>query len=107
MFRFGFSITPADTDALSTPMYAHSAIEAARITARVFDCPLTFHAERNTSGWNQNHPKIAIAMIGMSARLIVHVSRRPTTRGPRMFANVRIQITAAVAMTLAGGAASD
>jgi hypothetical protein len=103
MLRFGFSMTPADTAALSMPMYAHSAIDAAREMAWALDPPLTFQPARNVSGLNQSHPRNAIPRIGMSARLIVQVSRAPITRGPRMLANVRSQITAAVANTLAGG----
>src|SRR5213083_1948172 len=103
MFRFGFSITPADTAALSTPMNAHRAIEAARIIALVPDPPLTFQLARKVAGWNQNQPSSAIAAMGIRARLMVLVSRAPTTLGPRMFKPVRIQITAAVVNTLAGG----
>ena len=35
-------MTPADTAALSMPMYAHSAIDAAREMAWALDPPLTF-----------------------------------------------------------------
>src|SRR6185295_13850935 len=106
MLRLGFSITPAETAALSTPMNAHSAIEAARMIALVAEPPLTFQLSRKVADLNQNQPSRAIATIGMSARLMVHVSSAPTTRGPMMFKNVRIQITAAAANTLAGGWAS-
>ena len=41
--------------------------------------------------------------IGTMARLMVQVSSAPTTRGPRMLAKVRTQMTTAVAKTLAGG----
>src|SRR6185295_8042140 len=101
--RLGFSMTPADTVALSMPMYAHSAIEAARETACMSEPPLTFQPARKVSVLNQNQPKNAMPRIGISARAIVQVSSAPTARGPRMLANVRIQITAAVANTLAGG----
>ena len=60
---------------------------------------------RNVAGSNQNQPKNAIARIGIRARLMVQVSSAPTTRGPRMLANVRSQMTPAVAKTLAGGRA--
>ena len=69
----------------------------------MFDSPVTFQPARNVAESNQIQPSSAIAMIGISASAIVQVSRAPTTRGPRMFANVRSQMTAAVAMTLAGG----
>src|SRR5262245_56502386 len=105
MLRFGFSMTPADTAALSMPMYAHSAIEAARDTACMSDPPLTFQPARNVAESNQNQPKIAMPRMGTSARATVHVSSAPTTRGPMMFANVSTQITTAVAITLAGGSA--
>ena len=101
--RFGFSITPAETAALSIPMYAHNAIEAAREMACIFDSPVTFQPARNVSVSNQNQPSNAIAMIGIRASAIVQVSSAPTTRGPRMLANVSNQMTAAVAKTLAGG----
>ena len=48
MLRFGFSMTPADTAALSMPMYAQSAIDAAREIARVSESPLTFQPEKKT-----------------------------------------------------------
>ena len=62
--------------------------------------PLTFQLEWNTAGSNQNQPSKAIPRIGIRARLMVQVSSAPTTRGPRMLAKVRIQITSAVATTL-------
>src|SRR6187397_1165530 len=85
--RFGFSMTAADTAALSMPMYAHSAIDAARETACMSDVPLTFQPDMNVALSNQNQPNSAIARIGISASAIVQVSSAPTTRGPRMFAN--------------------
>src|SRR4051794_7990002 len=103
MLRFGFSMTPAETAALSIPMYAQSAIDAARLTLWALLPPLTFQALWKICGLNQNQPSSAIPRIGISARLMVHVSSAPTTRGPRMLANVRIQITAAVTKTLSGG----
>src|SRR5690348_6266402 len=106
MLRFGFSITPAETAALSTPMKAQSAIDAARPTAWTLEPPLTFQAERNVARSNQNQPNNAIPRIGINARLMVQVSRAPTTRGPRMLAKVRSQITAAAANTLAAGLVS-
>ena len=106
MLRFGFSITPAETAALSTPMKAHSAIEAARPMAWPEEPPLTFHDARNVPRSNQNQPKNAIARIGIRARLMVQVSRAPTTRGPMMLANVRSQITPVAANTLAVGLVS-
>ena len=39
----------------------------------------------------------------MRPRATVHVCSAPTTRGPRMFANVNSQITARIATTLPGG----
>ena len=101
--RRGFSITPAETAALSMPMYAHSAIDAARDTACISDSPLTFQPERNTAESNQIQPSSAIARIGTSASAIVQVSSAPMTRGPRMFANVSSQMSTAVAITLPGG----
>ena len=59
--RFGFSITPAETAALSMPMYAHSAIDAARDTACMSDSPLTFQPARNVAESNQSQPNSAIA----------------------------------------------
>src|SRR5258705_12807942 len=85
MLRLGFSITPAETAALSTPMNAHSAIEAARMIALVAEPPLTFQLSRKVAGLNQNQPNTAIARIGIRARLMVHVSSAPPTRGPMMF----------------------
>src|SRR5881396_3092223 len=87
MLRFGFSITPAETAALSTPMKAHSAIEAARPMAWPEEPPLTFHDARNVPRLNQNQPKNAIARIGIRA-------------------NVRSQITPVAANTLAVGLVS-
>src|SRR3954470_12670082 len=104
--RLGFSITPADTAALSIPMYAHNAIEAAREIACASEPPLTFQPERKISGLNQNQPRNAIAKIGMSASDMVHISSAPMTRGPRMFANVNNQIRAAVLITVAIGVVS-
>ncbi len=103
MLRFGFSITPAETAALSMPMKAQSAIEAEREIACMLEPPLTFQPARNTALSNQSQPKNAIPRIGMRARLMVQVSSAPTTRGPRMLAKVRTQITPAVAKTPAGG----
>ncbi len=103
MLRLGSSITPADTAALSMPMYAQSAIDAARRTAWVSEPPLTFQAALKIAGSNQNQPRIAIPRIGIRARLMVQVSSAPTSRGPRILTSVRSQITPAVAKTLAGG----
>src|SRR6185503_20321637 len=103
MLRFGFSMTPADTAALSMPMKAQRAIEAERDTACRPEPPLTFQPARNVAPSNQNQPKNAMARMGAMARLMVQVSRAPTMRGPRMLAKVRAQITTAVAKTLAGG----
>src|SRR6185295_13086468 len=50
MLRDGFSITPADTAALSTPMYAHNTIEPAREMALKSESPLTFQLALNISG---------------------------------------------------------
>src|SRR5689334_676304 len=101
--RFGFSMTPAETVALSIPMYAHSAIDAARDTADMSEPPLTFQPPKNFSESNQNQPNSAIARIGMIASSIVHASSAPTTRGPMMFANVSSQMRQPVAMTAASG----
>ena len=68
------------------------------------DSPLTFQPARNIAESNQNQPSSAMPTIGISASAIVQVSSAPTTRGPRMLANVSSQMTAAVAKTLAGGA---
>src|SRR5215208_5291119 len=103
MLRLGFSITPAETAALSMPMYAQSAIEAARLMPWALLPPLTFQALWKVSGLNQNQPRAAMPRIGIRARLMVQVASAPTTRGPRMFAKVSIQITPAVTTTLAGG----
>ena len=63
--RDGFSMTPADTVALSMPMYAHSAMEAARDTAWASEPPLTFQPLKNVAGSNQNQPSSAIPTIGI------------------------------------------
>src|SRR3954470_19036827 len=103
MLRFGFSMTPADTAALSMPMYAHSTIEAAREIACQSDWPLTFQLAWKISGLNQNQPMAAMATMGISASAMVQASSRPTMRGPLMLTTVSSQMTSAVTMVLAGG----
>src|SRR6266576_1830014 len=103
ILRLGLSMTPAETAALSTPMKAHSATEAAREMACIPEPPVTFQPAMKVVGLNQNQPRKAIAKMGMRARLTVQVSRAPTTRGPRILAKVRAQITTAAATALGHG----
>src|SRR5262245_19958451 len=79
-------------------------MDAAREIALQSDWPLTFQLALNTPGSNHHQPSRAMATIGINASAMVQASSAPTTRGPRMLAKVRIQMMAAVASVLPGGA---
>ena len=69
--RRGFLTTPADTDALSTPINAHRVKFSVPETACTELPPETFQPELNSSGLNQNQPSRAVPMMGTSAKMVV------------------------------------
>ena len=102
MLRFVL-MTPADTAALDAHVRP-GAIDAARVTRARVRAAADVPARTERLGVNQNHPRNAIRGMESVPGPWSTVSSAPTTRGPMTFAKVRIQITAAVANTLAGGA---
>ncbi len=84
--RRGFLTTPAETDALSTPMKAHRVKFRVALMARTSLSPVTFQPDRNVSLLNQNHPSRAMPRMGISARRVVMDCTRPTSFGPSILA---------------------
>ncbi len=84
--RCGSRTTPAETDALSTPMKAQSVKLSVAMIAAQLSLPDTFQPSEKVAGENQNQPKIAMPRIGTSAKEVVKDCSLPTTFGPRMLA---------------------
>ncbi|MNN51203.1 hypothetical protein D3C81_1658270 [compost metagenome] len=89
-------MTSADTAALSTPMKAHSAMDALREIAALSSMPLTFQPALNKVASNHHQPAMAMLRIGIRASSRVPVSSAPIQRAPRALARLNSQITARV-----------
>src|SRR6478735_8511283 len=104
--RFGFSITPADTAALSTPRNAHNAIDALVITADAAGMFDGFHPASNTPRSNQNQPSNPTTATGRMPATVVIVVKCPTDDAPRVLSHTNSQITRMVQMHAGTGASS-
>src|SRR6476620_9548717 len=94
--RLGFSITPAETAALSTPRNAHRAIEALLVMAWPTGMESGFQPAANTAGWNQNQPSRPTKAIGKMPAMLLTVVKRPMVLAPRVLSQMNRQMIAAV-----------
>src|SRR6476620_1318506 len=95
-FRRGFSMTPAETAALSTPRKAHKAMDALLVIAAAGWRCSGFQPCMKVSGLNQCQPKRPTTAIGMIPAAVVNVVKRPTDLAPRVLSQMKVQITSAV-----------
>src|SRR6267378_7085577 len=91
--RFGFSTTPAATEAVSTPMNAQSVAFNVPPTALSGLRPLTFQPSMYVLPLNRNQPKIATPTVGTSASDTAEDWILVTMSGPSMLKNVKSQST--------------
>src|SRR6478672_11833689 len=91
--RFGFSISPAETAALSTPRNAHNAIDALVVTACAVDSPCGFQPAAKVCGENHHHPSSPTTATGRMPAAVLIVVKRPTELAPRVFTQTNSQIT--------------
>src|SRR4249919_3493792 len=101
--RRGFSITPADTAALSTPRKAHKAIEALLVIAETAGLASGFQPCMKVSWLNQFQPNNPTTAIGMMPAAVVKVVNMPTELAPRVLSQMKPQINAAVATLASQG----
>src|SRR5678815_2876312 len=104
--RFGFSMSPADTAALSTPRNAHNAIDALVSTADAAGMRVGFQPASNTPRSNQNQPRNPTTATGRMPATVVMVVKCPTDEAPRVFNQTNSQITAIVQMHAGTGCSS-
>src|SRR5262245_47306882 len=106
MLRLGLSITPAATDALSTPMKAHKANVADVVTALRVGRLCGFQLPMNTAGSNQNQPNRAIRISGNRETIVDGLVSAPTNRGPMTLARTATEIRRTPAIVARNGARS-
>src|SRR5690349_19131128 len=94
--RVGFSISPAETAALSTPRNAHSAIEALVTTAWTGAAPVGFQPAAKVCGENHSQPRMPTNATGRMPATVLIVVKRPTELAPRVLSQTNSQITAMV-----------